>query len=409
MKDLTNFTYGRHLTIHNDHKPLEVILRKPLVQAPPRVQRLLLRLQKYQVTVVYVPGKFLNIADTLSRASLATTKTNEATSDDELNEDIEVMVHSFVTNFPASQERITQLKQATAEEESLQQLKKLIKNGWPTHRQQTPLLTRPYWHIRHELHEAEDLIFKEDNIIIPSKMRPEMLKLIHQGHFGIEKTKARARTAIYWPGMSNDIEDLISKCNTCNTYRNKNTKEPLMPHPIPERPWQKVGSDLFEHQGKSYLLVVDYFSKYIETSLLKDKTAATVVTHMKSIFARHGIPDEVISDNMPYSSTEFRQFAREWQFKSTTSSPTYPQSNGLSEKAVQTMKRILKKSEDPYMALLEYRNTPVIGMGLFSYSTAHESSCQNKHTHSIEATNTKDCNRRKRTTRASTKKAKALL
>jgi hypothetical protein len=96
---------------------------------------------------------------------------------------------------------------------------------------------------------------------------------------------------------------------------------------------------------------------------------------MKSIFARHGIPDELISDDMPYNSAEFRRFAKEWEFTLSTSSPTYPQSNGQSEKAVHKMKRILKKSEDPYPALLEYRNTPVTGIDSTPHSTTHESNC----------------------------------
>lgn len=83
---------------------------------------------------------------------------------------------------------------------------------------------------------------------------------------------------------------------------------------------------------------------------------------MKSIFARHGITEKLMSANMPHNSTEFRNFANEWKFKLPTSSPTYLQSNGLSEKAVQTVKRILKKSNDPYLRFLEYRNTPVTGM-----------------------------------------------
>ena len=136
----------------------------------------------------------------------------------------------------------------------------------------------------------------------------------------------------------------------------------MIAHKVPDRLWQKLGSDLFEHKGKPYLLVVDYYSKFIETSLLPDKTAGTVKTHMKSIFARHGIPEELVSDNMPYNSREFKDFVSSWGFKLTTSSPTYPQSNGLSERAVQTVKSILKKVDDPYIGLLEYRNTPVTGM-----------------------------------------------
>ena len=167
--------------------------------------------------------------------------------------------------------------------------------------------------------------------------------------------------------MSRDIHDTVAKCATRLTHRHKNQKEPKIPHTIPARPWQKLGSDVFEHKGKPYLVVVDYYSKFIETSLMRDKTAGTIVTHMKSIFARYGIPDELVSDNMPYNSKEFKQFANDWGFKLTTSSPTYPQANGLSEKAVQTVKRILKKASDPYIGLLEYRNTPVTAM---TYSPA---------------------------------------
>ena len=105
---------------------------------------------------------------------------------------------------------------------------------------------------------------------------------------------------IHWPGMNNDIVDIVSNCTICATFRNQNQKEPMIPHETPELPWQKVGSDLCEYQGKTYLVIEDYFSKYIEISLLPNKTAKTVITHTKSIFSRHGIPQEIISDNMPY-------------------------------------------------------------------------------------------------------------
>lgn len=189
-----------------------------------------------------------------------------------------------------------------------------------------------------------------------------MLNIIHESHLGIAKCKARARTVIYWPGMSIDIERLISKCDVCLTHRSKNRKEPMQPHPIPGRPLQKLGSDILEYKRKNFLVVVDYHSKYIETCQMGEKTASSVIKHMKPILARHGIPEEIVADNMPYNSTEFQQFAKDWGFKVTTTSPTYPQSNGMCEKAVQTVKKILKKATDPYIGLLEYRNTPVTGM-----------------------------------------------
>ena len=351
------FVYGNDIDVQSDHKPLEAIMTKQLSQTPPIIQRLLIRLQKYNLTVHFVPGKLKFISDTLPRAYL-----NEIVEDVPLNGDIEVMVHSFIQENPASPEKLKQLKEETAKDEALQVLKTQIAEGFPTHRKALKPVLTPYWNIRNKFSEANGLLFKGRQLIIPKTMQSSTLDLIHESHLGIEKCKARARAIVYWPGMSRDIHDTVAKCSICLTHRHNNHKEPMIPHAIPDCPWPKLGSDVSEHKGKPYLVVVDYYSKFIETSLMRDKTAGTIVTHMKSIFARHGIPEELVSDNMPYNSKEFKHFASDWGYKLTTSSPTYSQANALSEKAVQTIKRILKKTSDPYIGLLEYRNTPVTGM-----------------------------------------------
>ena len=120
-------------------------------------------------------------------------------------------------------------------------------------------------------------------------------------------------------------------------------------HPIPDLPWMKLAACLSEHKGKNYLVVVDYFSKFIELSQVRNKTAGTAISHMKQLLARHGIPEELVPDNVPFNSREFLNFATSWGFKLSTSSPTYPQSNRMSEKAVQTAKCILEKCEDPHV------------------------------------------------------------
>ena len=121
-------------------------------------------------------------------------------------------------------------------------------------------------------------------------------------------------------------------------------------------------------KGKDYLVVVDYHSKYPEIALLEDKTASTVVLHLKSIFSRHGIPMELVSDNMPYSSETFRHFGQDWGITLNPSSPCYPRSNGESERFVQILKNLMKKAadegRDPYLALMEYRATPITGTDL---------------------------------------------
>lgn len=157
---------------------------------------------------------------------------------------------------------------------------------------------------------------------------------------------------------------MIQKCETCLKYHNKQTKELMLIADLPAAPWQKVGTDLFHLYGKDYLLVIDYYSNYPEVAQLSSTSAQSVITHMKGFFARHGIPQCVVSDNGPkYDCAEFCEFAKQYGFQHITSSPFYPQANGQAEKGVQIVKTLLKKvsdsKSDPYMALLSYRAAPL--------------------------------------------------
>jgi hypothetical protein len=118
---------------------------------------------------------------------------------------------------------------------------------------------------------------------------------------------------------------------------------------------------LFDWEGQEYLLVVDYLSKNIELAHLRSSTTSeTVIIHCKSVFARHGIPEIVHSDNGPqFSSRVFERFAEKYGFTHETSSPHYHEGNGEAERAVETVKNFLTKAEDPYLALLQYRATPL--------------------------------------------------
>ena len=102
----------------------------------------------------------------------------------------------------------------------------------------------------------------------------------------------------------------------------------MVPHDITGGRWQKLAMDIMTYHGRDFLVVVDYYSKYPEFPQLPGKTAKTILTHTKSMCYRHGIPKEIVSDNMPSGSREFKDFVHEWGIKTTTSSPTYAQSNG---------------------------------------------------------------------------------
>ena len=149
----------------------------------------------------------------------------------------------------------------------------------------------------------------------------------------------------------------MRSCTACAVER-RNPSEPMIASETVLRPWQKVGTDMFVYKKATYLLVVDYASSYVEIAKLAATTSPDVILHLRSIFARHGIPETVVSANGPqYASYEFARFAVEEGFIHVTSSPRYPQSNGKAERAVQTVKAMLKKSVDPYGALLAYRTT----------------------------------------------------
>ena len=136
----------------------------------------------------------------------------------------------------------------------------------------------------------------------------------------------------------------MEQCDIFNRHRNKQTKQPLLQHEVPKRPWQKLATDLFYMNGDFYILLVEYYSKYFEVSMLKDTKSLTVIKCLRQNSARHGIPEELVSDNGPeFSSYEFQDFAGEFSFKHITSSPRYLQSNRIAERTVQTAKTILKK------------------------------------------------------------------
>ena len=128
----------------------------------------------------------------------------------------------------------------------------------------------------------------------------------------------------------------------------------------PNLPWQKVATDLFVWIQKSYLLVIDYYSCYIEVAKLYLTTSDSVIEQLKEIFARHGIPQTIVLDNGPqYSSSQFRGFSTKYKFKHVTNSPRYPQGNGEAERGVQIVKNLWKRSDDPHLALLSYNSTPI--------------------------------------------------
>ena len=125
-----------------------------------------------------------------------------------------------------------------------------------------------------------------------------MLKRIHEGHQGITKCRQRARQSVWWPKISTQLDELVKNCTKCCKEQLQRA-EPMSQSELPELPWQKVGTDLFEWDKHMFVLIVDYYSRFIEIARLSGESAQEVISKTKSIFARHGLPETVISDNGP--------------------------------------------------------------------------------------------------------------
>jgi transposase InsO family protein len=357
LERFDQYTYGREVVVQNDHKPLASILKKPLSQSPKRLQSMILRIRRYDITFDYVPGPKLVLADTLSRAPLKS------------EESVKTVHNMNATQYlNISDSRLEEIRTATEEDASLQTLASVIKNGWPENYKDINANIKAYYDVKDMLSIYDGLIFKGEKIVIPYSMRNLIKQRLHAAHLGKDSMLRRAREIVYWPGMQNEIIQIADQCKICLEAKPMNQKETIIQHAQPKYVWEKLGCDLFTIENRDYLVTVDYYSGFWEIDHLPTTTSKTVIQKLKGHFARFGIPKMIISDNGPqFSSSEFKTFVGDWGIEHITSSPGYPRSNGKAESAVKAAKTMMQKSakdgRDQYLALLEIRNTPVQGHG----------------------------------------------
>ena len=289
-----HFLYGNEFVLKTDQKPLEVILSKGLNQATPRLQCILIRTFPYHFKVRYIPGLTNHMADCLSRLgfqkdtiSLPKPYINQITSSNQLK---------TRTN------SLHNLQIATQDDDKLAILKHIIQQGWPNTIKEVPSEIQPYWTFCEELTIEDRLLLNGTRIIIPNKKREDILKLIHEGHLGLNKYKMRAKETVYWPGINEHLEQLILNCQLCLKYsrsKDKNTPNTALGHEIPLVPWSKVTTDIFHFKSKSYLLVGDYTSRFPIVKELKSMSSQHITEHFRLIFSVYSWLDTLVSDNGP--------------------------------------------------------------------------------------------------------------
>ena len=354
-----------NIFVETDHKPLESIFKKSLLSAPCRLQRMLLRLQRFNLSISYKPGWQMFLAHHLSRAAQhETLKSEESFQVFSLKlETLDPMLALTITP-----ERLEQLQRSTGQDDTLQTLKTTILTGWPMQKEEVPIKIREYWSHREELAVHNGVLFKGSRVVIPQLLRPEVKSRIHSSHLGVEACLRKARDTVFWPGMNAEVRNQIKQCSICNEFQAKNQKLPMQSHKLPDRPWSRVAEDQFKLHSQDYIVLVDFYSDFIEVKKSEESTSSSVVEFVKEQFSRYGIPDSLGTDNgAQFSSQEFCQFALDWEFVHVTSSPHHHKANGKVESALKTAKSLIKKTlkdnRDPWLALLDQRNTPTKSIG----------------------------------------------
>ena len=343
-----------------DHKPL-LGLFSPTKSIPPmasgRIQRWALLLQNYNFTLRHRSGALLGTADALSRLPLPSESSDNTPVPAEWD-----MLVNFLDTSPVTSENI---HNETRKDPILSKVFKFCEVGWSNYVLKDSNLTS-YIRRKDELSLQNGCVLWGSRVIIPTTLRPSIMKELHSSHVGSSRMKELARSYLWWPNLDKDLEELCNSCPECLSQRATPYKAELHPWEWPTQPWHRIHVDYAGPvEGRYFLIIVDAHSKWVDVYHTKGTTTAETIKCLQHSFAQFGLPISIVSDNGPcFTSQEFKDFAENSGIKHITTAVYKPSTNGLAEKMVQTFKRALRKSNSSDIQssidkfLFNYRLTP---------------------------------------------------
>ena len=363
IRKLHKYVFGRHITIKTDHKPLLGLLgeNKSIPEhASSRVQRWAIIMSAYNYKLEYVPGH-RNNADALSRLPLP----NHQHVPTPFPEDL----HHVFQRFDDSPITSAHIAAETSLDLTLRQVYKFCALGWPAHGNGQ---LRPYFIRKSELSIDNGCVLWGIRVVIPPSLQQGILSLLHEEHIGITRMKMLARSYVWWPKLDSALENMSKSCFQCQSLRNAPPHAPLHSWNWPSQPWSRLHIDFAgPFLGHMFLIIVDAHSKWLEVRTMKRITAQDTIFQLRSVFAVHGLPDRIMSDNGPtFTRQEFLDFICHNGIEHIKSAPYHPSTNGLAERAVATFKSALKKMskgtipERVNIFLIKYRSTPQTTTGV---------------------------------------------
>ncbi|XP_013167322.1 PREDICTED: uncharacterized protein K02A2.6-like [Papilio xuthus] len=347
------FLFGKEFDLITDHKPLEFLF-SPKSKPCARVERWVLRLQAYRYNVKYKPGK-ANIADPLSRLCKYTDKTTQSSEDNYVHQIVELARPCAI-----SMQQI--IKESATDQEITNVKNGIYSNQWDES-------VKSYKIFSDELCFYENILLRGNKIVIPERLRKQVLLAAHEGHPGIVAMKGRLRSKVWWPRIDKDSEQMVKSCKGCTLVSLPNPPAPMKRRELPSEPWVEIAMDLLGPlPNNDYILVIiDYYSRYKEIKITKTITSVTIIKILKELFSRLGYPMSITADNgRQFVSEEFKDFCRECNIKLFNTVPYWPQMNGEVERQNRDIIKRLKINssekqemrEALYEYLMMYNSTP---------------------------------------------------
>ncbi len=355
VKHASFYLLGGHFKILTDHKAsISLLNHKTLDQIDnPRILRLKEKLSCYDFEAIFINGRKHFVADALSR--------NPHFSAPEINEaDISSGVIAAFTTDPLMQD----IFDAAEKDTDYQAVISAIKQGKHVSLLSSCHPAKKYSSVWNDLSIYNDkvIMLNEVRIVVPSACQRTILDKLHLSHAGITKTRANARLLYYWPNMSRQIAEMIANCEECQQVRSSLPQEDFQFYEPASYPFEKLGTDLFEYKGSHYIVVVDRFSGMIFAKKIRYQRTSSVLKYFRQLFNMFQYSREVVCDSGPCYRDTFEANMEHWGVKVIHSSAHFPQSNGLSESAVKSAKRILEKvknNDEAFQdALAEWNRTP---------------------------------------------------
>lgn len=325
------YLLGTKFVLITDHQALEV-LYSPKSKPSARVERWVLRLQSYDYKVQYKPGK-TNIADSLSRLCCSHSDGGQRNIAEEY---VRFVVHEAVPRAMTAR----QVEEFSDRDAELAEVRDCIRSGnWEDSK------CSRYYYVREELCTVGKLVLRGTRIVIPQELRVRVVAIAHEGHVGMSATKLRLRTKVWWPGLDKDVEKYIRACHGCQLVAQASPPEPIVATELPPGKWQDVAMDFLGPMptGEYLLVVVDYYTRYYEVEITMSTTAKHTILILEKIFAAHGLPFSITSDNGPqFSSKEFAEYLQENGIAHRRVTPRWAQANGEVERQNRSMLKTLK-------------------------------------------------------------------